>query len=87
MEDILLSELADIKRNTLLAAKRMLTVDDLSLLTGLSKPLIYKLTSSKQLPCYKPHGKALYFDREEIEFWLKSNPVHLSGNSKEGGAS
>ena len=37
MENELLEKLNIIERNTLLAAKNMLTFDDVSLLTGLSK--------------------------------------------------
>ena len=41
----------------------------------LSKSHIYKLTYSHQIPHYKPSGKQVYFDRSEIEEWLKRNRV------------
>lgn len=66
-------QLDRIERNTLLAAKKVLTFDDVVLLTGLSKSHLYKMTHTHQIPCYKPRGKQLYFDREEIEAWLKQN--------------
>ena len=34
---------------------------------------LYKLTSSSTIPCYKPNGKKLYFNREELDKWLLSN--------------
>lgn len=43
--------------------------------TGLSKSHLYKLTSAQKIPHYKPSGKMLYFDREELEKWLLQNPV------------
>ena len=74
MEDIQI-QLDRIERNTLLAAKKVLTFEDVALITGLSRSYLYKLTSANQIPHYKPSGKQLYFDREEIESWLKQNRV------------
>lgn len=59
---------------SLLAAKNMLTLDDVALLTGLSKSHLYKLTCNRQIPHYKP-GKQLYFDRSEIEAWMRQGKV------------
>lgn len=82
---------------TLLAAKTVLDVDDVVFLTGLSKAHIYKLTYSHQIPHYKPSGKQIYFDRSEVEAWLKRNRVdsveeieqaainHVVMNKKGGG--
>lgn len=75
MENELLEKLNIIERNTLLAAKNMLTFDDVSLLTGLSKGTLYKLTSSHKIPYYKPNGKLVYFKRSEIEEWQAQNRV------------
>ena len=58
---------------SLLAAKNVLCFDDLALLTGLSKSHLYKLTCTHQIPFYKPNGKQIYFDRGEIEAWMKQN--------------
>lgn len=68
-------QLDRIERNTLLASKNVLTIEDVVLLTGLSKSYLYKLTSTNQIPHYKPSGKHLYFDRKEIEDWLRQNRV------------
>lgn len=69
------SQLDRIERNTLLAAKNVLTIDDLELLTGLKKSWIYKQTCYKKIPYYKPNGKTIFFDRKEIEDWMKQNRV------------
>ena len=74
MENIQI-QLDRIERNTLLTSKKVLTFEDVALLTGLSRSYLYKLTSTNQIPHYKPSGKQLYFDREEIENWLKQNRV------------
>ena len=60
---------------SLLAAKNVLTLEDVALLTGLSKSHLYRLTCTRQIPYYRPHGKQIYFDRAEIESWMKQNRV------------
>lgn len=60
---------------SLLAAKNVLTLEDVALLTGLSKSHLYRLTCTRQIPYYKPNGKQIYFDRGEIENWMKQNRV------------
>jgi len=66
-------QLNRVERNTLLAAKNVLTFDDVVLLTGMSKSHLYKLTSTRQIPFYKPNGKNVFFDRSEVENWLRQN--------------
>ena len=60
---------------SLLAAKNVLTLEDAALLTGLSKSHLYRLTCTHQIPYYKPNGKQIYFDRMELEAWMKQNRV------------
>lgn len=74
MQEIL-NKLNTIEQYSLLAAKNVLTLDDAALLTGLSRSHIYKLTSTHQIPYYKPNGKQIYFDRSELEAWMKQNRV------------
>ena len=69
MEHEILNKLEAIERYTLLAAKNV------ALLTGFSKSHLYKLTCSHQIPHYKPNGKQIYFDRAEVEAWMKQNRV------------
>lgn len=71
----MLDILKRIEANCLLAAKNVLTFNDVVALTGLSKSYLYKLTSSHQIPHYKPIGKMVFFDRVELEKWLKQNRV------------
>ena len=75
MEERILKELTEIKRYTLLQAKSVLTLDDVVLLTGLSKSHLYRLTCTHQIPFYKPNGKTVFFDRNELEGWMKQNRV------------
>lgn len=75
MEEVIMKQLADIRSYSLLAAKNVLDIDDVVLLTGLSKSYVYKLTCRKEIPYYKPNGKLIYFDRQEVENWMKQNRV------------
>ena len=54
------------------AQKKVLNIDEVCLFTGLSKSHIYKNTCYHKMPFYK-QSKHLFFDREEIEDWLKEN--------------
>lgn len=71
----IIKRLEVIECNTLLAAKKVLTLEDVSVLTGLSRSHLYKLTCRKDIPHYRPTGKFLYFDRAEVEAWMKRGRV------------
>ena len=73
MENQIIERLARIERYSLLAAKNVLNIDDVVLLTGYSKQHVYNLTCKNLIPYYKPNGKNMYFDRREVENWMKQN--------------
>lgn len=58
-----------------LTSKKVLTFDEAARFTGLSKSYLYKLTSQQRIPHFKPTGKLVYFNREELEMWLSQNRV------------
>lgn len=62
----------ELKQLAVLGAKTALTMNDVCLLTGLSKSHLYKLVWSKKIPYYKAAegGKMTYFNKQEIENWL-----------------
>lgn len=57
------------------AEKPVLTFEQARQYLGTSKSHLYKLTSQKQIPHYKPEGKKLYFARAELEQWMLRNRV------------
>ena len=79
-KDLILAKLEKLEQLTLLSAKKVLTIDDVSSLTGLSKPRIYALCSNREIPHYK-QGK-LYFKRDEVERWLTAHRVPTSQEIK-----
>lgn len=52
-------------------SKRVLNLNEVCELTGLSKSTLYKFTSDGIIPHYK-QAKHLYFNRKEVEDWLLS---------------
>ena len=70
-----MTQLDRIERNSLLAAKNVLSFDDVKLLTNLSGSSLYKLTCGRLIPYYKPGGKMIYFDRIEVEDWMRKNRI------------
>ena len=61
--------------NAVLSNKQTLNIDEAAAFTGLAVSYLYKLTSTQEIPHYKPRGKILYFDRSELETWLKKGKV------------
>lgn len=55
--------------------KEYLTIDDVAKYLGVTKSMVYKLTSSKQITVYKPTGKGIYIRREDLLKWIKRNPI------------
>lgn len=52
--------------------KKILTFNEALQYTGFSASHFHKLTAAGEVPCSKPTGKSLFFDREELERWLMS---------------
>ncbi|MDO9154165.1 MAG: helix-turn-helix domain-containing protein [Paludibacter sp.] len=52
--------------------KRVMTFEEAATYMGMSKSCLYKMTSQKIVPHYKPNGKMIFFDREELEAYLLS---------------
>ena len=61
-----------LKTHTMLS-KKVLNLQEACTYLGVSSSHMYKLTSTNQIPCYKPNGKRLFFNREELEQWMLQN--------------
>jgi len=59
----------------LFLTKNVLSFDEASKFLNLSKSYLYKLTSGNLIPHYKPQGKMLFFERADLEAWLRQNPI------------
>lgn len=67
--------LQNIEKMSVLAAKRMLSVKDVALLTGFAESYVRKLVQESKLPYYRPMGKMIFFDRDEIDSFLRTNRI------------
>lgn len=54
--------------------KEVLSLPEASIYTGFSKSHLYKLTSAKKIPHYKPSEKHISFKRLELDEWQLRNP-------------
>ena len=70
--DELKQRLLTLEKNLYLS-KKVLTFEEACSYMGISESLLYKLTAAKEVPHYKPRGKMLYFDKEELDSWLLQN--------------
>jgi len=52
-----------------------LTLKEAAEFLDFSRSYLYRLTSQGRVPCYKPEGKRIYFDRAELVNWLKRNRI------------
>jgi excisionase family DNA binding protein len=68
LQDI--SSRLDVLTAAILSNKNVLNIDEAAAFTGMTVSYLYKLTSTQEIPHYKPRGKMLYFDRAELESWL-----------------
>ena len=59
----------------LYVVKEMLTTEEASKYLGISQSQIYKLTMNMQIPHFKPKGKTIYFNRQELLRWMRKNHV------------
>jgi len=74
MEKSIETRVAELEQQFFLC-KNVLSFDEASIFLHLSKSYLYKLTSGNLIPHYKPQGKMLYFEKAELETWLRQNPV------------
>jgi excisionase family DNA binding protein len=95
--DFILTELKEIKellKKQIVQQKEILTIEEAVDFLGLSKSRLYKMTSNKEIPHYKPGGKVTYLKRTDLEEWVFSNRIgsveelyndsykHLDGTNK-----
>lgn len=66
----LTSKLDELRNLILSTTKEVFSVDECAIYTGLSVNHIYRLTSKREIPFYKPLGGKIFFKRSEIENWL-----------------
>ena len=64
-----------------------LTLMEAAKFLDLSRSHLYKLTSERKIPHFKPNGKKIYFDEYELVQWLKRKPTRTLEETEEKAAS
>jgi excisionase family DNA binding protein len=62
--------------------KEVLSLEEFCLYTGISKAYAYKLTVSRKIKFYRPLGKMLFFNKEDVIDFLKQNPSFTQQQNK-----
>lgn len=75
MENPILEKRLENIEKLLAGQKSVLSFEEACTFTSISKTYMYKLTCQNRIPHFKPHGKNIYFSREELERWLMQNSV------------
>ena len=57
------------------ASFQLMSCEEAAKYLKVSKSHIYKLTSQNQIPYYKPHGKKIYFNKGDMDGWIKHDRV------------
>lgn len=68
-----IEQLEAIVKENLNAQKVALTFEQAREYLGVSESQLYKLTSTRKIPCFKPGGKMLYFRRIDLDNWMLNN--------------
>ena len=61
-------------KTLLMGNKKALTLEETCDYIGYKKSYMYKLTSGQQIPHMK-RGKKVFFDKDEIDAWIRHNKV------------
>ena len=58
-----------------LCQKEIFNLDEAAMYIGVSKSNLYKMTASRKIPHYKPAGRYIYFERSELDNWIREGAV------------
>ena len=76
----------EVLENILNVAKEVLNLEEASLVLGISKSSLYKMTHKHELPFYRPNGKLIYFEKTELLKWMRQCRVKADSEIKEAAA-
>lgn len=80
-------QLDRIEKLVLMGQKDTLDVAEVAQYASLSKDYVYQLVHQRKIPHYKNSGgKLLYFDKAEIDRWLKAHRVATTEETEQAAA-
>ena len=57
------------------SGKEVLTLQEAAQYMGIARSSLYKMTSNQTIPFYRPNGKQIFFERDDILSWIRRNRV------------
>ena len=71
-------ERVDALENIFLCQKEIFNFDEAAAYLNMSKSTLYKLTSRKEIPHYKPN-RFVFFEKSELDKWIRASVVKTDG--------
>ncbi len=72
-EELILLKLADLESHLKKSNDQPLNINEAAEYLKVSQSNLYRLTSHKLIPFYKPAGKLIYFFKSELDKWITKN--------------
>lgn len=66
------------------ARRKMLSSEEATRFLGITPASLRQLCHRKKIPYYKPNGKNVYFDVDELVAWQKQNRIEPKGEAPAG---
>ena len=57
------------------SGKEVLTLQEAAQYMGIARSSLYKMTSNQTIPFYRPNGKLIFFEKDDILTWIRRNRV------------
>ncbi len=58
--------------NVIIEGKPVLNTEEAAIFLGIAKSSLYKMTHEHIIPFYRPNGKIILFEKEELLKWMRS---------------
>ncbi|MEG0915655.1 MAG: helix-turn-helix domain-containing protein [Myroides sp.] len=78
-----LNEIKKLIKDLYINNKDLLSSSDVLKILNISESLLFKLTSKKLLPHYKPTNGRLFFIKSELIDWVKEHRIHTEKDAEE----
>ena len=60
--------------------RTLLTAEEAASYIGIKKSYLHKLMMKKEIPFFKPNGKLCYFDRQDLDKWMRR--IRIASNQE-----
>ena len=60
--------------------RTLLTTEEAANYMGIKKSYLHKLMMKKEIPFFKPNGKLCYFDRQDLDKWMRR--IRIASNQE-----